>query len=186
MGPHKVWCKMGNSHSFGHHRALEYAESGHRRDPRWSVVRRWVEWIGTATIFVSIGIVLAGLADRRAPFAVLGSSVPAGAPGERVTLDMTVWRDVNRGCNVTAYLTMHHSGGVRYSFPPMPMSAELIAEAERRNPGRIRHEIDIPANAVPGAEAYLTVERKYVCNKFQAMLLPIVVTSIHPVVVRQP
>jgi len=165
--------------------ALEHRESGYRRDPRWPVIWRWMEWVGTATIFMSIGIVLAGLADRRAPFKVLDSSVPAGAPGEKVELDLKVWRDVNRGCSVNAYLTMHHSGGVRYSMPPMPMTAELLADAERRHPGRIRHEFDIPANAIPGAEAYLTVQRQYVCNKFQS-LLPIEVTSIHPFTVRYP
>jgi hypothetical protein len=134
---------------------------------------------------MSLGIVLAGLADRRAPFQVLESSVPAGAPGERVELDLRVWRDVNRGCSVTAYLTMYHSGGVRYSMPPMPMTADLLADAERRHPGRIRHEFDIPANAISGAEAFLVVQREYVCNKFQ-LLLPIEVTSIHPFIVRAP
>lgn len=148
-------------------------------------MQRWAEWIGTATIFMSIGIVLAGLADRRVPFKVLESSVQSGAPGDRVVLDLKVWRDVYRGCSVTAYVTIHHSGGVRYSLPPMPMSADMLTEVERRNPGRVRHELDIPANAIPGADSYISVQRKYVCNQFQS-LLPIEVTSIHPFTVRAP
>jgi hypothetical protein len=154
-------------------------------DPRWSVILEWLEWIGTGIIFISVGIVLAGLADRAPPFKILSLSHPAGIPGERITFDARVWRDLGRDCSVTMYRSVFHSGGKRTDLVPQFYSAEFIRHMERMSPGVMRPEIEIPENATPGQDAYVSSTLRYVCNQYQH-LLPIDVQTVMPFAVLPP
>lgn len=170
---------MGGSSSGWSAGAAEHAESSVKRDPRWPVVRRWIEWIGTATIFMSIGIGLAGLADRAPPFRVIDAVVPAGAPGETIVMEAHVWRNTARRCSATMYRSIFHSGGKRVDLAPQFFGPEDIVTMDLKSPGLMRPEIEIPENAEPGRDAYMSSRLRYVCNQFQ-VLLPIDVNIVQP------
>ena len=163
----------------------QHVESDLGSNPRWPVIWRWVEWIGTATIFVSLGIIAAGLADRAPPFGVVSVVTPSGPPGAVIRFDAQVWRDTGRKCSVTMYRSIFHSGGQRVDIEPQFFSADSIGEMERKTPGRMQPEIHIPDYAVPGKDAYLDTRLRYVCNRYQE-LLPVDVHLIMPFVVTPP
>jgi hypothetical protein len=159
--------------------AVEYAEGRAASDPRWPVVIRWAEWIGTATIFMSIGIVLAGLANRAPPFRLVEAAAPAAMPGETVTFEARVWRDTARQCSVNVYRSVFHSNGKRVDLDPQFFEAADIAAMERKTPGMMMPQVQIPADAVPGADSYLSTRLRYICNVYQT-LLPIDVQFVQP------
>jgi hypothetical protein len=134
---------------------------------------------------MSVGIALAGLADRSPPFKVVEAVTPAGPPGGRIVMEARVWRDTGRNCSATMYRSIFHSGGTRVDLPPQFFAAEDIARMERKSPGLMRPEIEIPANAIPGADAYMASRLRYVCNQFQVWL-PIDVNIVQPFQVIAP
>jgi hypothetical protein len=184
MDGHKRRREMGRSSSGWIAGAAEHGESRDWRNPRWPVIMKWVEWLGTATIFMSLGIVLAGIADRRPPFRVIESTVPAGVPGEKIVFESRVWRDT-RPCSVTMYRSIHHSDGRRLDMDPQFFAPEDIATMERKTPGFMRPQIEIPPDAKPGADAYMSTRLRYVCNPYQ-VILPVDVHVIQPFSVIAP
>lgn len=165
--------------------AIEYAESHSSSDPRWPVIVRWAEWIGTATIFMSLGIVLAGLANRSPPFKVLEAAIPSGQPGSVVTFESRVWRDTGRQCSATMYRSIFHSNGKRLDIDPQFFTAADITAMERKTPGMMRPQIQIPIDARPGADSYISTRIRYVCNPYQT-LLPIDVHVVQNFTVMPP
>ena len=148
-------------------------------------MRAWMDWIGTAIIFISIGIILAGLADRTAPFKLISATVPAGKPGETITFDARVWRDIGHECSVTMYRYIFHSGGKRADLEPQVYSHETLKLMEFKTPGQMSPQIVIPADAAPGEDAYLASTLRYVCNKYH-VLLPVDVHTTLPFTVLPP
>jgi hypothetical protein len=128
---------------------------------------------------MSIGIVLAGLANRATPFKVIEAAVPAGPPGGVVTFEARVWRDAGRQCSATMYRSIFHSNGKRLDIAPQFFSAAEIAAMERKTPGMMRPQIQIPPDAQPGADSYMSTRIRYVCNPYQT-LLPIDVHVVQP------
>lgn len=149
------------------------------------MIKTWIEWIGTAVIFLSSGIVLAGLADREPPFRLIEASAPIGAPGEKITFDARVWRAVGRHCDVVMYRSIFHSDGKRVDQEPQFFSSLTIEQMEKQTPDRMQPQIEIPVDAEPGKPAYVSMRLRYTCNKYQT-LLPIVVEANMPFVVRAP
>ena len=163
----------------------QHAEGDPAGNPRWSVVLRWVEWIGTATIFLSLGIIGAGLADRAPPYGLVDVVVPSGPPGAFIKFDARVWRDTGRKCSVTMYRSIFHSNGKRIDMDPQFFSDASIQAMEVKTPGRMQPEIQIPIYAEPGKDAYLDTRLRYVCNRYQT-ILPIDVHTVMPFVVTPP
>lgn len=162
-----------------------HGREGAEGHTRWSLIWRFIE--NTAKVFtlVAVGIVLAALADRAPPFKVIEAMAPAGVPGSKITMEARVWRDAGRRCSATMYRSIFHSGGKRVDLEPQFFGPEDIETMERKNPGMMRPEIDIPKNAAPGMDSYMSTRLRYVCNRYQ-VILPIDVHVVQPFSVISP
>lgn len=132
-------------------------------------------------IFLAIALVVYYAMDRDPPFAVV-SVLPAQArPGEYVTLQATVRRDVDRRCSADFSRYLYDSAGSRFDLGRSSASAEMIDSLERTSPGFLKVSIKLPEVMEPGQADMQTV-LAYRCNKVHT-IWPIEVTTDIPFLV---
>ena len=136
------------------------------------------ENVARAIIVLAVFVVLYYAADRTSPFAVIAVEPAAARPGEYITINAKVRRDVDRNCNAEFSRYLYDSTGARYDLGHAITSAEMITALERKRPGGLSITFQVPPAAVPGGALLQTV-LDYKCNRTHS-LWPITVTTDMP------
>ena len=140
------------------------------------------------TVRVAQVIILAALllvayyaTDRNPPFAVL-SVVPASArPGEYITIQATVRRDIDRKCSAEMSRYLYDASGARFDIGQSLVSSGMIEHLERTSPSVLRVSVRVPESMSVGPANLQTV-LAYKCNKTHN-IWPIEVTTDLPFLV---
>jgi hypothetical protein len=139
-------------------------------------------WIAHITIVLGLLAVAWMAMDRAPPFRVLPSPAQYVDRGEFATFSVQVERQVHRWCSAEYARYIFAADGARYDIGTGYASPEMIADMERRHPGRLIIAVQIPETMVSGP-ARLSTELQYQCNKVHA-IWPIRVRTEIPFIVR--
>jgi hypothetical protein len=136
------------------------------------------ENIARAIIAAAVCVVIYYAADREPPFSVVSVEPAAARPGEFVTIQARVERQVNRKCSAEFARYIFDAQGTRYDISTGTASAELVSRMERDTPGLLKVSVLVPPSASPG-KAHLVTVLDYACNRTHR-LAPIQVTTDMP------
>jgi hypothetical protein len=148
----------------------------------------WLKLISTcsALALLTAGLVLL-FGNRAPPFKIVEfEPASAQACGEAV-LRARVWRDPDRDCSVVLSRSFLDSRGQRFDniTARTHISADTLDALENATPGRMAPVVKMPCGAAEGPGIVIT-PRDYSCNRVQAWLWPIDVTTFHPVTILPP
>ena len=113
--------------------------------------------------------------DRSPPFALLSFKVNSPQPGQLLTVEAKVRRDLDRECSVYFSRYLFDSIGVRYDLTgPQMMSPSAIRQMDSLAPGELNLILPVPTTFRPGPAVFSTV-LEYRCNPLQDLIRPIYV-----------
>lgn len=122
------------------------------------------KWVAYVLLFSGLASFAWFAADREPPFAVLSVEPAAARAGEWITITAAVRRDVHRRCAASFSRYVYAADGARYDLGDSFASADVIADLERRMPGRLRVTVQLP-KAMDAGPATLWTTLEYRCNK---------------------
>lgn len=136
--------------------------------------------VRVAQVIILLALVLVGYyaMDRSPPFAIVSVTPTQARPGDYVTLEATVRRDVDRRCSANFSRYLYDADGSRFDLGASLASADMIEALERSSPGTLRVSIRLPEIMAPGGADLQTV-LLYRCNRVHS-LWPIEVTTDIP------
>jgi hypothetical protein len=139
-----------------------------------------VETVRVAQMIIIIALMLVAYyaMDREPPFAVISVTPTSARPGEYVTLQATVRRDVQRRCSAEFSRYLFDAAGSRYDLGHSISSAEMIERIQATSPDVLRISVMLP-NMMEVGPANLQTVLAYECNKVHRFF-PIMVTTDLP------
>ena len=142
---------------------------------RW--LQRWM-WLANLTIVLAFVIIATYAADRAPPYKILESEPFEIRAGQTGVFKAKVWRDPGRTCSADFSRFIFDSAGARHDLGNSMATAKMIADMERKAPGRLTLSIEMPPALAPGPATMVTTLH-YKCNKVHA-IWPIEVTTELP------
>lgn len=136
-------------------------------------------------IFVTLAaltgaLIVVGAFDRRPPFAVLPHEPVLVQAGQWASLNVPVYRDLERKCDAVYSRFLFDSANSRTDLSTGFVPWEQIAAMDARTPGRLLVNIPVPPLAASGVKGgvqpgpgRLATDLEYTCNKGHAYLYPI-------------
>ena len=113
--------------------------------------------------WLSLCLVLYWAVDDAPPYEVMQYTATNGKPGERVTVDGAVKRDLSRPCTVSVRRYIVDSTGAEYESQRQTLDLEAARERERTMPGRVKFAATLPMMIHPGTARHV-VALAYTCN----------------------
>jgi hypothetical protein len=140
------------------------------------------EWVARVILFLAALLVIYYAADREPPFALLSVEHAEAKAGDYVTIHAAVRRDTSRGCNSSFSRYLFDSSGARYDLGTSAMSADAIAQMDRKMPGKLVISFHVPQSAHSGQASLQTVIHHH-CNRVHSLGWPIETTIEMPFLV---
>ena len=140
-------------------------------------MKRWM-WLAHTVIILSFVIIATYAADRAPPYKVLDVEPMEVVRGQTAIFKAKVWRDPGRICSAEFSRFIFDATGARHDLGNSMATAKMIADMERRSPGRLTLSIEMPPALAPGPATMVTTLH-YKCNKVHA-IWPIEVTTSLP------
>lgn len=134
---------------------------------------------GTAMFFLAIGQIAVWALERTPPFVVLGYTAAPVHAGYSAVVSARVHRDLDRLCSVNYSRVFIDGKGVVFDLTEgvRLMTAQALAELDKRSPDSITFSVTIPSTAAPGSGAIITA-MEYQCNPVhQAKPIPVIMVS---------
>jgi len=101
--------------------------------------------------------------DDAPPYEVMQYTATNGRPGDRVTVDGAVKRDLSRDCTVDVRRYIVDSTGAEYESVKQTLDLAAVRERERLNPGRVKFAATLPMMIKPGIARHV-VALSWRCN----------------------
>ena len=115
---------------------------------------------------------LVGVMDRQPPFKMLAHERIAVCAGTLAKLEVPVFRDLSRPCDVSYQRFLYDSNESRVDLPAVSMPFEEVVKLEKACPGCLRIQVPIPPIAASGVyggvapgHGRVAADLEYTCNK---------------------
>lgn len=95
--------------------------------------------------------------DREPPFAIVSVLPAAAKPGEYITIQAVVRRDISRKCSADFSRYLYDASGARFDLGHSIASAEMIEQLERTSPNVLRISVILPETMAIGPAKLQTV-----------------------------
>ena len=134
---------------------------------------------GTVMFFLAVAQMVVWAMERTPPFTVLGYVAAPVRAGDTAIVSARVRRDLDRLCSVTYSRVLIDGKGVVFDLTEgvRLMTAQALAELDKRSPDKITFSVNIPVTASAGPGAVITA-MEYQCNPIhQAKPIPVIMVS---------